>query len=158
MNLRHDVGQLLLVGLAGTEFDATERAWLRLIRPAGTVLFRRNIEEAPQVHGLLESLETLIGDGPLFHAVDVEGGLAVGGGDVPGHPGCEPSLGQVLPDPATFGKDMGIMNIGNTLPQSITPVIAPLVLTVGGYPGLYASGAAAVAVAAVLATRLRTVR
>jgi beta-N-acetylhexosaminidase len=75
MNLRHDVGQLLLVGLAGTELDATARAWLRLIRPAGTVLFRRNIEEAPQVHALLESLEILIGDGPLFHAIDVEGGL-----------------------------------------------------------------------------------
>jgi beta-N-acetylhexosaminidase len=75
MNLRHDVGQLLLVGLAGTELDATERAWLRLIRPAGTVLFRRNIEAAAQVHALLESVETLIGDGPLFHAVDVEGGL-----------------------------------------------------------------------------------
>jgi beta-N-acetylhexosaminidase len=75
MSLRHDVGQLLLVGLAGTELDATERAWLRLIRPAGTVLFRRNIEEAAQVHALLESAETLIGDGPLFHAVDVEGGL-----------------------------------------------------------------------------------
>ncbi len=75
MNLRHDVGQLLLVGLAGTDLDATERAWLRLIRPAGTVLFRRNIEAAAQVHGLLESVETLIGEGPLFHAVDVEGGL-----------------------------------------------------------------------------------
>jgi beta-N-acetylhexosaminidase len=75
MNLRHDVGQLLLVGLAGPELDATERAWLRLIRPAGTVLFRRNIEEAVQVHALLESVETLISDGPLFHAVDVEGGL-----------------------------------------------------------------------------------
>ena len=48
MNLRQDVGQLFLVGLSGTELDATERAWLRLIRPAGTVLFRRNIEEAPR--------------------------------------------------------------------------------------------------------------
>jgi beta-N-acetylhexosaminidase len=75
MSLRHDVGQLLLVGLAGTELDATERAWLRLIRPSGTILFRRNIEEAVQVHALLESVESLISDGPLFHAVDVEGGL-----------------------------------------------------------------------------------
>jgi beta-N-acetylhexosaminidase len=75
MNLRQDVGQLFLVGLAGTELDAAERAWLRLIRPAGTVLFRRNIEEAPQIHALLESITNLIGDGPIFHAVDVEGGL-----------------------------------------------------------------------------------
>jgi beta-N-acetylhexosaminidase len=75
MNLRQDVGQLFLVGLAGTELDAAERAWLRLIKPAGTVLFRRNIEEAPQIHALLESITNLIGDGPIFHAVDVEGGL-----------------------------------------------------------------------------------
>jgi beta-N-acetylhexosaminidase len=39
------------------------------------VLFRRNIEEAPQIHALLESITNLIGDGPIFHAVDVEGGL-----------------------------------------------------------------------------------
>lgn len=75
MNLRQDVGQLLLVGLAGTQLDASERAWLRLIRPAGTVLFRRNIEEAAQIHALLESITDLVADGPIFHAVDVEGGL-----------------------------------------------------------------------------------
>lgn len=75
MNLRHDVGQLLLVGLSGPALDATERAWLRLIRPAGTVLFRRNIEEAAQVHALLESVANSVNEGPLFHAVDVEGGL-----------------------------------------------------------------------------------
>jgi beta-N-acetylhexosaminidase len=75
MNLRHDVGQLLLVGLSGTALDATERAWLRLIRPSGTVLFRRNIEGAEQIHALLESVENIVNEGPLFHAVDVEGGL-----------------------------------------------------------------------------------
>jgi beta-N-acetylhexosaminidase len=75
MTLRHDVGQLFLIGLAATDLDTTERAWLRLIRPAGTVLFRRNIEEAGQVHSLLAGVADIVGDGPLFHAVDVEGGL-----------------------------------------------------------------------------------
>ena len=75
MSLRQDVGQLFLVGLAATELDATERAWLRLIKPAGTVLFRRNIEDAAQVHALLENIANLVADGPLFHVVDVEGGL-----------------------------------------------------------------------------------
>jgi beta-N-acetylhexosaminidase len=75
MNLRQDVGQLLFVGLAGTELSATERAWLRLIRPSGTVLFRRNIEEAAQTHALLDSVANLVGEGPLFHALDLEGGL-----------------------------------------------------------------------------------
>lgn len=75
MSLRQDVGQLFFVGLAGTELGATERAWLRLIRPSGTVLFRRNIEEGAQVHALLDSIVDVVGEGPLFHAVDVEGGL-----------------------------------------------------------------------------------
>jgi beta-N-acetylhexosaminidase len=75
MNLRQDVGQLLLVGLSATTLDATERAWLRLIRPSGVVLFRRNIEDAGQTHALLDSLDATVGDGPLFRAVDVEGGL-----------------------------------------------------------------------------------
>jgi beta-N-acetylhexosaminidase len=75
MNLRQDVGQLLLVGLGGPVLDPTERAWLRLIKPSGVVLFRRNIEEAAQVHALLENVADIVGDAPLFHAVDVEGGL-----------------------------------------------------------------------------------
>jgi beta-N-acetylhexosaminidase len=75
MNLRHDVGQLLLVGLAGTALDAQERAWLRLIKPAGVVLFRRNIEAAAQVPALLASLTEVVSDGPLLRTVDVEGGL-----------------------------------------------------------------------------------
>ena len=75
MNLRHDVGQLLLVGLAGTSLDAQERAWLRLIKPAGVVLFRRNIEAAAQVPALLENVTAAVADGPIFRAVDVEGGL-----------------------------------------------------------------------------------
>ena len=75
MNLRHDVGQLLLVGLAGTSLDASERAWLRLIKPAGVALFRRNIEDTAQVPALLQNVTEVVADGPLFRAVDVEGGL-----------------------------------------------------------------------------------
>lgn len=75
MTLRHDVGQLMLVGLAGTALDATERAWLRLIKPSGVVLFRRNIEDAAQVPALLADVSAAVADGPLFRAIDVEGGL-----------------------------------------------------------------------------------
>lgn len=80
MSLRQDAGQLLLVGLASTSLDSVERAWLRLIRPSGVVLFRRNIEEATQTHALLESVDAAVHQdesdaGTLFRAVDVEGGL-----------------------------------------------------------------------------------
>lgn len=67
-------------------------------------------------------------------------------------------VSQVLPDPTTIGKDMGVVNIANTLPQSVAPAFAPLLIAVGGYATLYVFGALAIAVGAVLATRLRTVR
>jgi beta-N-acetylhexosaminidase len=74
MNLREQVGQLFIVGVEGTELSSVERAWLRLIRPGGIILFRRNIEQAAQVTGLLRDATESSG-APLFRCVDLEGGL-----------------------------------------------------------------------------------
>lgn len=72
--LRQQVGKLLIVGLEGTALTAVERAWLRLIRPGGIILFRRNIEEAAQTAALLRETTEIIG-APIFRCVDLEGGL-----------------------------------------------------------------------------------
>jgi len=72
--LRHMVGQLLIVGLEGPELTPTERAWLKLIRPGGVILFRRNIEEAAQTIQLLRET-TEIAVAPTSRCVDLEGGL-----------------------------------------------------------------------------------
>lgn len=72
--LRHIVGQLLIVGLEGPELTPTERAWLKLIRPGGIILFRRNIEEAGQTIRLLREATEICG-APNFRCVDLEGGL-----------------------------------------------------------------------------------
>lgn len=72
--LRHMVGQLLIVGLEGPELTPTERAWLKLIRPGGVILFRRNIEEAAQTIQLLRETTEIAG-APNFRCVDLEGGL-----------------------------------------------------------------------------------
>jgi beta-N-acetylhexosaminidase len=74
VSLRQQVGQLLIVGLEGTELTPTERAWLKLIRPGGVILFRRNIERAAQVTSLLREATELAGS-PFFRCVDLEGGL-----------------------------------------------------------------------------------
>ncbi|HEU4982400.1 MAG TPA: beta-N-acetylhexosaminidase [Acidobacteriaceae bacterium] len=74
MKLREQVGQLIIVGVEGVELSAMERAWLRLIRPSGVILFRRNIEQAQQVVALLREA-TQIAGAPLFRCVDLEGGL-----------------------------------------------------------------------------------
>jgi len=72
-NLRHAAGSLLVVGLAATELTALERAWLRLIRPAGIILFRRNIADPRQTRVLLNGATALCPPHSL-RCVDVEGG------------------------------------------------------------------------------------
>lgn len=45
---------------------------------------------------------------------------------------------QVLPDPASHGKDLGIMNIAQAVPQAIAPLAGALVVAaLGGFAGLY---------------------
>lgn len=54
---------------------------------------------------------------------------------------------DVLPDPATAAKDLGVLNIAGALPSSLAPAIAPAILAVGGgsYAVLYTvAGACAV--------------
>ena len=72
-NLRQAVGSLLVVGLSGTELTSLERAWLRLIRPAGIILFRRNINDADQTRALLDEATGLCTRHSVRY-VDVEGG------------------------------------------------------------------------------------
>jgi beta-N-acetylhexosaminidase len=72
-SLRQAAGSLLVVGLAGTELTNLERAWLKLVRPAGIILFRRNIEDAQQTRALLDEAAALCAE-HSFRCVDVEGG------------------------------------------------------------------------------------
>ena len=72
-SLRGAAGSLLVVGLAGTELTGLERAWLRLVRPGGVILFRRNIVNALQTRALLDEA-TGLGATHGFRCVDLEGG------------------------------------------------------------------------------------
>ena len=73
ITLREAAGSLLVVGLAGNDLSSLERAWLRLIRPGGIILFRRNIMEAAQTRALLDEATGLCAR-HAFRCVDVEGG------------------------------------------------------------------------------------
>ncbi len=73
-NLRHAAGSLLVVGLADKELSAMERAWLKLLRPAGIILYRRNITDVKQTRAMLgEAMSFCCPHSPTF--VDVEGGV-----------------------------------------------------------------------------------
>ena len=71
--LRRAAGSLLVVGLGGTQLTNLERAWLKLVRPGGIILFRRNIEDARQTRALLDEGSALCA-AHSFRCVDVEGG------------------------------------------------------------------------------------
>jgi beta-N-acetylhexosaminidase len=62
----------LVVGIPSTSLSDAELAVLQRIRPAGVILFGRNIETADQVRALVRQLEVL--DPQPFVAVDLEGG------------------------------------------------------------------------------------
>ncbi len=72
-SLRRAAGSLLVVGLGGTELTGLERAWLRVVRPAGMILFRRNIADVGQTRALLDEA-TGLGAMHSLRCVDVEGG------------------------------------------------------------------------------------
>lgn len=71
--LRNAAGSLLVVGLSGTELTGLERAWLNLIRPAGIILFRRNIAGVAQTRALLHEA-TVLCTAHSLRCVDLEGG------------------------------------------------------------------------------------
>jgi MFS family permease len=65
---------------------------------------------------------------------------------------------QVLPRAVDRGRDLGVINIANSAPQVLAPVIAaPIVTGAGGYTGLYVLTAAITLLSAVLVTRIRSV-
>ncbi|WP_291055212.1 MFS transporter [Herbiconiux sp.] len=66
---------------------------------------------------------------------------------------------QVLPDPASRGKDLGIMNIATAVPQAIAPLLGAAVVSwLGGFPGLFLLSALFGFAGAVAVSRVRSVR
>ena len=68
-------GQRMFVGVPGPSLDASTRALIREIQPAGFILFGRNVVSPEQVLSLNRELASLVrSDAPAFLSVDQEGG------------------------------------------------------------------------------------
>lgn len=66
---------------------------------------------------------------------------------------------QVLPDAATRGKDLGIMNIATTVPQAVAPLLgAWIVAAVAGFTGLFVISAVATILGALAVLPVKAVR
>jgi beta-N-acetylhexosaminidase len=66
-------GQLLLVGIHGTELDSELRSRIQAVSPGGIILFTRNLVDAQQVSRLCRDLFDCLPT-PPFLAIDQEGG------------------------------------------------------------------------------------
>lgn len=66
-------GALLMLGLSGPELTSSEAALFRKLRPAGFILFTRNIVSPEQTRQLTDDLRGLSYDPPII-AIDQEGG------------------------------------------------------------------------------------
>lgn len=65
---------------------------------------------------------------------------------------------EVLPSAGDRGKDLGVINIANSLPQVLAPVVAaPIVTYLGGYPVLYVVSAVVGITGSVLVYKIRSV-
>jgi MFS family permease len=69
-------------------------------------------------------------------------------------------VADVLPDPDSAAKDLGVMNIAGALPSSIAPALAPAILAVSGgsYGALYAVAGMCAIIGAAAILRVRRVR
>jgi MFS family permease len=67
-------------------------------------------------------------------------------------------LTEVLPAAADRGKDLGVINIANSLPQVLAPAVAaPVIAWLGGYQTLYVVAAVIGLAGALLVRRIRSV-
>jgi len=65
---------------------------------------------------------------------------------------------EVLPADLDRGKDLGVINVANSLPQVLAPAVAAPIVAHAGYPSLYIASALVGIAGSVLVHRIRAVR
>ena len=88
----------LIVGAAGTELSRAEAAFLRSAKPAGFILFARNLADHAQIRALVSDVRDAIGTEDLLVLIDQEGGRVQR---------LRPPLGRALPPAAAYGDLYG---------------------------------------------------
>jgi len=85
----------LIVGVAGAGLTPAEKAFFTEVRPAGLILFARNLKEHSQIRALTDAVRDAVGTHELLVLIDQEGGRVQR---------LRPPLGRVLPPAAAFGR------------------------------------------------------
>ena len=78
MNLRQKIGQLFMLGIAGTEPGNEVENLISELQPGGIIIFGHNVRSGPQITELLAALQSHVRNsgcaGRLLTALDQEGG------------------------------------------------------------------------------------
>lgn len=94
MSLPEKVGQMVMIGIHGTEINDDSRYMLNQYHIGGVIFFDRNLQTAEQTKKLTAELQAQAGKVPLFIAIDEEGGpVARGKGFIEPPPSAQ-SIGQ----------------------------------------------------------------
>ncbi|WP_294157850.1 glycoside hydrolase family 3 protein [uncultured Selenomonas sp.] len=108
MSLTEKIGQMVMIGVHGTDITDDSRSMLRQFHIGGVILFDRNLESAEQTKALVAHLQDYAqGEEahqkvPLFIAIDEEGGDVVRGKSFLTPPPSQQEIGQTG-DPAQAG-------------------------------------------------------
>ena len=84
----------LIVGVAGTQLSRDEAKFLKDARPAGFILFARNLKDHAQIRALIADVRAAVGADDLLVLIDQEGGRVQR---------LRPPLGRALPPAADYG-------------------------------------------------------
>lgn len=98
MTTNEKIGQMVMIGIHGTELDEDSKTMLRQFHIGGIVYFDRNIKSQDQLKSLSEQLQAYAqGEAqqkvPLFLAIDEEGGTVSRGRGVIPAPPSEADIG-----------------------------------------------------------------
>jgi len=88
----------LIVGVAGTELSRDEARFLQDARPAGFILFARNLNDHAQIKALIADVHAAVGADDLLVLIDQEGGRVQR---------LRPPLGRALPPASAYGQLYG---------------------------------------------------
>jgi len=86
----------LITGVAGTALAPREVAYLKEVRPAGLILFARNLQSHAQIRALIDAVRDVVDSDELLVLIDQEGGRVQR---------LRPPLGRALPPAAAFGRN-----------------------------------------------------
>ncbi len=143
-------GQLILVAIATVATAAAAVVAGRLADRSGR--YRIYVVQAVLAMAVAGFVLAFVGT----WAIAIAAALALGAGYGVVASAGQALSAQVLPDIASAGRDLGIMNIANTVPQVIGPPVAAALIYLGtGYRGLFAFASVMALLAAYIVYRIR---